>query len=146
MRSEPPKPLNTQKVFDLRRVKDDLDVAGELQQAAGFPVWKSQTALRIDQEVAQRVEEQVAGKIRNRNDPVRVDPHKTRFPAAMRDVDLSVAGFALDIGCDEQSVRTLDQCADAIVCRLLQNSCLGRQLCGIAGERELSHPDVLRTI
>jgi hypothetical protein len=103
VRFEPPKPLSALKVFDLGRIKDDLDVAGELQQVPGFPIWKSQAALRIDQEVAQRVEEQVAGKIRNRDDAVRANPHKTRFAAAMRDIDLPVAGLARDIGCNRVS-------------------------------------------
>ena len=146
VRFEPPKPLSALKVFDLGRIKDDLDVAGELQQVPGFPIWKSQAALRIDQEVAQRVEEQVAGKIRNRDDAVRANPHKTRFAAAMRDIDLPVAGLARDIGCNEQSVRALDQCAYAIVCRLLWNTWFGRRLRGITGEGELPHLDVLRTI
>ena len=146
MRFEPPKPLSALKVFDLGRIKDDLDIAGELQQVSGFPVWKSQAALRIDQEVAQRVEEPVAGKIRNRDDAVRTNPHKTRFAAAMRDIDLPVAGFARDIGCNEQSVRALDQCAYAIVCHLLRNTWFGRRLRGITGEGELPHLDVLRTI
>jgi hypothetical protein len=46
----------------------------------------------------------------------------------------------------QQSVRALDQCAYAIVCRLLWNTWFGRRLRGITGEGELPHLDVLRTI
>jgi hypothetical protein len=64
----------------------------------------------------------------------------------MRDIDLPVAGLARDIGCNEQSVRVLDQCAYAIVYRLLWNTWFGRRLRGITGEGELPHLDVPRTI
>ena len=43
MRSEPPKPLSALKVFDLGRIKDDLDVAGELQQVAAQLAFASPT-------------------------------------------------------------------------------------------------------
>jgi len=57
-----------------------------------------------------RLKNRLPAKISQRDDPV-VSIAQNTVSARCGAIDLSVVGFALDIGSDETGVRTLDTCA-----------------------------------
>ena len=76
-------------------------------RSAGVEVGEDQSGLRIDQEIAERVEEQIAGEIRNGQHAIAAERTKPGLAAAMGHIDLPLAILALDIGGDEEGVRAL---------------------------------------
>ena len=102
---------------NLRGLEDDLGAAAHLQHVAGREINKHEAGARIDQQVAERVEVQVAGEIGNGKHAIVADAHEPRLAAAMRDVDLPAIGGVVDIGSDEKRIRRRDHAAGAIIQR-----------------------------
>src|SRR6185369_785941 len=72
---------------DLRRVPVDPGLARELEQVAAREVDEQEPRATVPLDVAERVEEEVAEIVRDRERAVRLDAHEPRPSAAMRDVD-----------------------------------------------------------
>ncbi|MNF89530.1 hypothetical protein D3C84_720590 [compost metagenome] len=62
---ECPQTLGALKGFDLGAFKDDFGTTAEVQQVAGVEIDKQQARPWIDQQVAQGIEEQIAGEVRD---------------------------------------------------------------------------------
>ncbi|MGY3487410.1 hypothetical protein ACVW1C_005293 [Bradyrhizobium sp. USDA 4011] len=140
-----PQPLGALECRDLRRVQDHLGIAGQLQHVAGFEIDECQPGLAVDEDVAERVEEQIAGEIGDRQRAVGGDADEARSAAAMRDVDLATV-LTLGIGRHEERVRRRDRVARSLIERraLLDRS--GERFVRLAHEGEVAQLDILRTI
>ena len=74
-----------------------------MQDVACFKIDEQKAGARIDEEIAERVEVEIAGKIRDRQLTIVVYPDKSGFAASVRSIDLPDV-TAVDIGCDEKGV------------------------------------------
>ena len=98
------------KAVDFFTRQDQFGATGQLQQIAVGEVDKYQARPGIHAQIAQRIEKQVAGKIRD-GQHLFVDTDKTGLAAAMRGVDLPPACIPLGIHIagDEKGVGSADQ-------------------------------------
>jgi hypothetical protein len=64
----------------------NLALAGQVHGIAAVEIEEQQTAARVDQEVSQRVEEEVAAVIWKEQDVVAPELHETRATAAVGDI------------------------------------------------------------
>ncbi len=123
------------------RVEDDLGASAQLQQIAVAKVDKHQAGARIQQEIPQRVEEQIAGEIRNRQHAVVVDAHEAGFATAMRGVDLLLA-VAHHIRGDVERIGRADHGGGVGI----ERRQLADRTGGRIGKFILAQPDVLRAV
>ena len=73
-------PLGAAEAVELRPVPHDLGAAGEMQQVAGLEVGEHQADARLQRDVAERVEELVAGEVGpGQRAPVVADVHEARL-------------------------------------------------------------------
>ena len=99
-----PQAIGPLKGRELRRIQDDLRVAGHLQQVAGVEIDERKARLGVDQKIAERVEEEVAGKVRDSEAAVGIEPDETGPPPAVRNIDAILAVLIDDIGRNEERV------------------------------------------
>jgi hypothetical protein len=91
LRREAQQPLGALEGTDLGIVQQHLRRTAHLQQIAGLEIDEHQPGPRVEQDIAQGVEEQIAGKVRDGQRSVFVHAHETRLAAAMRGIDLPLA-------------------------------------------------------
>ena len=95
----------------MRRVPEDLGLAGQLQRVAAVEVDEDQAALRIDRDVAERVEHAVAGIVRKQQQGLVGDQDEAGLAAAVRHIDsvAPIIGGLRKLAGDEQGVGTRDE-------------------------------------
>ena len=89
LRLESPQTLGAEECGNLGRIEHDFRRPRHLQHIAAMEVDEDQPGTRIDQEIAQGVEKQVAREIRDRQRAVFIDTHEARLAAAMGGIDLA---------------------------------------------------------
>lgn len=74
------------KSIQLRAVENNLCVSRNVEQVAGFKIDEEQARARIQHDVAERVEEAVAGEIGEGQRVVAIRAHKTGLASTVRHV------------------------------------------------------------
>ncbi len=144
-RPESPEPFGTLEGGDLGRGQDDRGVACQLQQVAGREIGEDEAGLAVEQDVAERGEEQVAGEVGNRERAVGGDPHEAGLAAAMRDIDLT-APVLLGVGRDEEGVGGRDRGARRLVEVAALLDVAREGLLRVADRGGVAQLDILRAI
>lgn len=131
---------------DFGRVQQDLGAPAHLQQFTGVEIGKRHAGHGIGHQVAERVEEQVAGKVGNRQPAIGIEAHEAWLAAPVRHVDLPAFVVTIDIRRHEECVGTGNQRTRA---RVEGREPLRRDVGlyrGIAGELDRAQLDVTRTV
>ncbi|MNL06505.1 hypothetical protein D3C87_1271410 [compost metagenome] len=110
---ECPEALRTLKSFDLRAFKDDFGAPAELQQITGVEIDKQQTGARVEQQVAQGVEKQIAGEIRN-GQAIAFHLDEPGLTAAVRNVHRALT-IDVHITGDEKGIGPRDHGSGCII-------------------------------
>lgn len=101
------------KGFDLRTFEDDVGATTELQQVSRFEIDEQQTSPWIDQQVAQGVEKQVAGEVRNRQ-AITFDTDEAGLAAAMRNIHRALA-VDVHVTGDKEGIRPGDHLFGGVI-------------------------------
>src|SRR3990167_5077942 len=108
-----PQALRAFELSYLRPDEDQRSTPGHLQHVTRLKINKQQPRHRVGVQVAEGVEEQVAGKIRD-GQYVTFHAHKSRIAASVGDVYRTFA-VQFDVAGDEESVGVADQRLSRIV-------------------------------
>ena len=103
-------PLGAGKTVGVVRLPQDLGLPGDLQQVAGLKVDEQEAALRVDHEVAERVEHAVPGVIGKQQRRLVRDDDEPGQAAPVRDVDAlpGVVAVVSELAGDEEGVAAGD--------------------------------------
>ena len=104
-RPKAPEPLRALEGGEFRAFENHFDIPGHLQQIARAETDEGQPGFRVDREIPERVEKQIAREIRNGQAAIRIQPGETGIAAAMRDIDAALPIRILGIGGDEEGIR-----------------------------------------
>ena len=102
-----PDPLGAFEGADQRAVDNHLGAPGNLQHIARGEVDEQQAGNRVGQQIAEGIEMQVAGVVRNRQ-AIAFDPDETGATTAVGHVHGTLAIFLLDVTGDKEGVGVFD--------------------------------------
>ena len=138
-----PYALRTLKFLRDRPIPVDRDESLELQNIAALEIDEQERRARLADEIAERIEEAIAAKVRN-GQRVALDAHESRSTAAMGDIGAAGrSGIRPRAACHEEGVGRGDECPGIVILETLECMQAARSDFSSA---HLAPLDVLRTI
>lgn len=156
VRTEAPQPFPAWECGHLRTVRQQRRVARHLEQIAAVEIHEDEAGSRVDGDVAEGVEVQIAREVRNGQTVAilrlsiisrrAVNTNEAGPSATVRHVHLPVAVLTVNVRGDEKRIRPFDHDARRVVqARQLDRGTIRRRI-GIAYKGEIAALNVSRTV